>query len=528
MTPFSWPNPSAARRRSGLGSWSDGYTTDVIYDDQVIRELCPAWFSMVSTFAVQPPLDLTRPLVWLDVACGTGLMACAVAAGHPNIEVWGVDFNPAHIERARALASSAGLTNATFVEADFATLARDRSIGPDEVDIIVVHGVYSWVSASNQGCIVDIISQRLRPGGLAHVMYETAAGWSSMSPVAEALRLMADADGRRGDVAFHEAAAAMADFASRGAAYFPMGNRETLQMQGWAELRTGLGAHEYLGAHFNPLDVSDVHEVMAEAKCSFIGGVNPLDRHVHCSIPPGYADVLAASHDPVKRQMIRDLALQTPLRSDLFRKGRAAPTPAEHEESLRKLSIGGLGQPFDDAPIELPAMKVTLDATFHLPLVDVLSSGNLDAAAVMEIHPSWSLDDATTAMALLVTAGYAAPIVSPGPLPGAVDAGRRLNRALSRERGLGRQHSFLAAPATGTIVALDLVEMLALDAVWDGVLPDIAVLGKHVVDVLAEQNVTVREEGELLDDPEEVQRIVFDRIELLLQRRAALDSLGVE
>lgn len=528
MTSFSWPNPSTAGRRAGLGSWSDGYTTDVIYDDQVIRELCPAWFSMVSTFAVQPPLDLTRPLVWLDVACGTGLVACAVAAGHPNMEVWGVDYNPAHIERARTLASSADLTNATFIEADFATLATDRSIGPDEVDVVVVNGVYSWVSAGNQGRIVDIISQRLRPGGLAHIMYEAAAGWSSMSPVAEALRLMVDADGRRGDVAFHDAAAAITDFASSGAAYFPMGNRETLQMKGWAELRTGLGAHEYLGAHFKPLDVSDVHDVMADAKCSFIGGVNPLDRHVHYSIPPGYADVLAASHDPVKRQMIRDLALQTPLRSDLFRKGRAAPTPAEHEESLRNLSIGGLGRTFDDAPIELPAMKVTLDAAFHVPLVDVLGSGNLDVAAVLEIHPSWSLADATTAMALLVAAGYAAPTVSPGPVPGAVDACRRLNRALSRERGLGRQHNFLAAPATGTMVALDLIEMMALDAVWAGIQSDIKVLGKHVSDVLAEQNLTVREEGELVDDPEQAQRIVLDRIAQLLQRRVALDSLGVE
>ncbi len=527
MSRFSWSIPPTVGRREGLRAWSGGYTTDVVYDDQIVRELCPAWFSMVSVFGVQPPLDLTRRQVWLDLACGTGLMACAVAAGHPNIEVWGVDFNPAHIERAQGLARTAALKNVTFVEGDFATVAQDRSIGPDEVDIVVVNGVYSWVSADNQDRIVEIISQRLRPGGLAHVMYETAAGWSSMGPVAEALRLMVDADGRRGDLAFHDAAAAMVDFASDGAAYFPMGSRETAQMQGWADLNTGLGAHEYLGAHFAPLDVSDVHGVMAKAKCSFIGGVNPLDRHAHYSYPPGFRDVLSFTNDSIKREMIRDLSLQTPLRSDLFRRGKATLTPSEHEEALRNLRIGGLGKPFESVPIDLPAMNITLDPTYHEPLIDSLNHGILDVVAMLEIHPSWSLSDATTAMALLSAAGYAAPTVLPEPVAGSVDACWRLNRALSRERSFGREHACIATPATGTMVALDFVEALGMDALWVGIQPNVQVVCKHVADTLASLQMTVREDGMLVQDAGEAKRIVLDRIAQLLGRQPAFDSLGV-
>ncbi|MEZ5374117.1 MAG: class I SAM-dependent methyltransferase [Microthrixaceae bacterium] len=499
----------------------------MVYDDQVVREICPAWLSMVSALGVQPPLDLGRPLVWLDVGCGTGLMTCAVAAGHPNVEVWGVDFNPAHVERARKLAEAAELANATFIEADFATMVDERSLGPTEVDIIVVNGVYSWVSARTKRNIVEIISRRLAPGGLALVMYEAATGWSSMEALAEALRLTVDADGREAVLAFGDAAAALTDFAAAGAGYFPMGNRETRQMHSWADLEGGLGAHEYLGAHFKPLDVQDVHEAMAGAKCSFIGGVHPLDRHAHYSVPPGYADVLAASRDPLSREMIRDLALQTALRSDVFRRGLAAVTPAEHDAALRCLEIGGLGRDFEDTPIELPAMQVALDPRFHRPLVEALGSGRLTAGDLLTMHPAWSLDDATTAMALLVAGQYATPVVPGGVAPGSVDACRRLNRVLGRERRLGRQHGWIAAPATGTMVALDLVEVLALDGIWAGVTPEVGTLRTHVIECLTGQGMTVRHEGQLIWEPEAAAGIVHERVAHLVRRLPALDALGV-
>ena len=127
---------SGSWRGSRLEGWVDGYTADTVYLDQITTQHCPAWFSMISVLNGQPPLDATGKVVWLDIACGTGLAACTVAACHPDFEVWGIDYNPAHIERARRLSRAASLTNVQFVEADVASLARDRSIGPAEVDVV--------------------------------------------------------------------------------------------------------------------------------------------------------------------------------------------------------------------------------------------------------------------------------------------------------------------------------------------------------------------------------------------------------
>ncbi len=527
MTAFNHRDRHDSWRESRLDGWVDGYTADTVYLDQITTQHCPAWFSMIAVLNGQPPLDAAGKIVWLDIACGTGLAACTVAACHPGFEVWGIDYNPAHVERARRLARAAGLSNVTFVEADFASVARDRSIGPAEVDVVVANGVYSWVSPANQRHIVDTVRQRLRPGGLAHVMFETVGGWASMTPVAEALRLMVDADGRRGDLAFHDAAAAMGELAANGAAYFPMGSKETNQMQGWADLDPRLAAHEYLGAHFAPLDAVDVHELFASAKCTWVGTLDPLGHHPYYSVPPGFADVLAARQVLPSVEMLRDLILQTAVRDDLFRRGRAAVTPFEHEAWLLGLEIRGLGRPLSTEPVDLHAMKINLDPVFHQPLLDALDGGPVSALSVLGIHPSWTLADATTAIGLLVAAGYAAPSLPGGAAPGAIDACRRLNRELGRERHLGWPHTAVAAPATGAMVSLDLVEVLALDAIWDGCEPTTYELSSQVTQALAALGLTVRDGTGLVREPERAAAIVGNRVSNLLARRGALDLLGV-
>ncbi len=186
-------------------AWDDGYVVDVSYIEPITTDLCPAWFSMACVLNGQPPLDQSRPLVWAELGSGSGLSACMVAAANANAEVWGCDFNPAHVERSRNLARKAELTNCTFDEATFEEAARDERLGPSEVDVVVVHGVYSWISAANQRHIVEFIRRRLRPGGLAYVSYEVPTGWASMVPLAEAMRLYTEVDGRRSDLAFPDA-----------------------------------------------------------------------------------------------------------------------------------------------------------------------------------------------------------------------------------------------------------------------------------------------------------------------------------
>ena len=105
--------------------------------------MTPGWLSFACLLHGQPPLDATRPLTFMELGCGNGLTSCLVAATYPGVSVWGYDFNPAHVERARHYASAAGLANCVFEEASFEELASSPEAGPRQVDVIALHGVYT-------------------------------------------------------------------------------------------------------------------------------------------------------------------------------------------------------------------------------------------------------------------------------------------------------------------------------------------------------------------------------------------------
>src|ERR1700761_1086359 len=99
-----------------MPGWDEGYVSDVVYTSHFQRETTPVWLATASLLLGQRPPDLERPFRYADFGCGNGLTACVVAATNPRAEVWGFDFNPAHIDAARELACRARLNNLRFHE----------------------------------------------------------------------------------------------------------------------------------------------------------------------------------------------------------------------------------------------------------------------------------------------------------------------------------------------------------------------------------------------------------------------------
>lgn len=512
----SWTDASPAGSSRGSAIWADGYVVDAPYFEPMLPDLSPAWLSFVSVLHGQPPLDLSRPLTWLDLGSASGISACMVAAGNPTVDVWGFDHNPAHVERGRSFADRAGLPNCHFEEASFAALVTDPGIGPAEADVIVVSGVYSWVSAANQGHIREVVRQRLRPGGVAYVMYETAPGWSSMVPLAEALRLISDADGRRPDLAFHDAAATVMGLRDAGSPYFPVGARETDQVDGWPRANGFYAAHEYLGHHFRPLLFDDVVYAMAEARCSYVGQLDATDHLAAYWAPPALADVVQSAPDPVSRELYRDLIAQRPLRRDLYRRGLHSSTPLQQQMALTELEVVGLGHRFDDREVRVVAGGIGLDPVFYEPLLGVLAHERLSISTICEIHTDWTFADAAVCLALLVAAGYAMPATPDAPTTDAIAACRRLTRVLIEEDRLGADHSAIMSPSTGSAVEVDSVAILALGELWDGAPADAEALAERVVDGLGLQGRLIRHENELVEDRGTALAVGGDRISRLL------------
>jgi SAM-dependent methyltransferase len=107
--------------------------------------------------------------------------------------VFAIDFNPTHIASGRGLATAAGLHNIQFREAAFDDLLHDGAL--PSFDVIALHGVYSWISAENRQAIIAFIRQRLKPGGLVYISYDTMPGWAGMAPLRRVLVQHASAGG---------------------------------------------------------------------------------------------------------------------------------------------------------------------------------------------------------------------------------------------------------------------------------------------------------------------------------------------
>src|SRR6266851_2796417 len=162
------------------GDWGGGYVTDITYLPGYYRHQSPLHLNLacllggVAGIAIGP----TTRLSYLELGCGQGFGALMLAACNPHWQVFGIDFNPAHIAAARVLCAEAGIPNAQFLEADLAMIA-DSPVWRDlpEADVVTLHGLWSWVGDVARAGIVRLLSAKLRPGGIAYVSYNALPAW---------------------------------------------------------------------------------------------------------------------------------------------------------------------------------------------------------------------------------------------------------------------------------------------------------------------------------------------------------------
>ena len=515
-----------------MAQWDDGYVTDIAYTTYFYRELTPAWLSMTSLLLGHRPPDLAGPFRYADLGCGNGFTTLIVAATCPHAEVWGFDFNPAHIEFATKLAASAGLSNVHFVETSFAELAAMPDTALPDFDFIVSHGVLSWISAANRHHLVSAIAKRLKPGGLVYLSYNVATGWGPMVPLQTLMRMLTQASPERTDLAVP----AMLDFVDRlkqaGAAFFQVNPALDARLQDIRKQDHRYVAHEYLNHDWRPLMFTEVAGEMAEAKSRFIGSTTLTENIDSVAVPPGMAPILAETRDPYLRETLRDIGCNQTFRRDLYRKGLAPMQAAEQQAMLEAMTLIGLGQPVPEggASFITPVGKVTGRPEVYQPLLAMLDSGPISVRQVRESEAFIGRQpmELLQAFALLVSGGYAHPMLPDGGTTAGREASRRLNQAIARTNSNANDLRWLAAPAIGSANGAEMLETLLVGELLAGKPAEVEPLTADFLAVLARTGRNVQREGIPVTDPAESHGIVTEAVSVLLQRRLPLlRNLGV-
>jgi SAM-dependent methyltransferase len=509
-----------------MPGWDDGYVSDIVYTRNFHRETTPAWLGAAALLLGHRTPDLSRPFRYADLGCGHGLTAIVVAATCPHAEVWGFDFNPAHVESARELASRAGLTNVRFEETSFQELALQPASALPAFEFMVAHGILSWVSRENQQHVTKVIGQRLRPGGLAYLSYNVATGWGAMPPLRALMRMLLLSAGDRTD----RAAPGVLDFLEpmkqAGAGFFAA--NPSLE-QRLAEIRRQdprYVAHEFLNQDWHPLMFADVAERMAEAKCGYVGSATLAENIDSASVPLSMSRLIAQATDPVLRETLRDFATAQEFRRDIYRRG-VLPVPApEHLRTLDSLPLEWLGQAVAD-PITVPTPLGVLAGSPGLygPLVDVLTAGVCTLGEIRR-HAGLAncpLSELLEAVALLISGGYVHPALPASVQTAARGWTDRLNAAIGSTNGYGFDIGWLASPAIGSALKADLLETLVVRETAAGQSLEIEGVTDRLLATLSRTGRSVRPDDEVVTDPtqaravlrETVRRMVDDRMPIL-------------
>ncbi len=513
-----------------MASWQDGYITDIPYTAGFFRELAPSYLHLLTLLMGVRPVPVgQREFSYCELGCGQGLGTLIAAAANPHGHFVGVDFNPAQIAKANDLAERAGLDNVSFHEESFAALAQKGEADGSKFDMVVLHGIYSWISADNQRHIVDIIRSRLKPGGLVYVSYNCMPGWGAFAPVQRLMREFASRRPGRSDQNVLAALAFVNELGAKGARYMKANEPVTRNLARMADKDRTYLAHEYLNEHWEALYHIDVARQMAEARLEYIGSATVSDNVLALTAPPEIAAMLP-SGDPALAETIKDFAVNRQFRRDLYVRGPVRLTGQQFVHELGAVRFALTIAP-ERATLTLTTSAGELKSNAPLvgPLLERLKEGSASFAELAALPPvsgmpAWQV---AQALSLLVESGQIHPLLESGEAE--PQAAQALNATLLEAARHDESMQFLAAPAIGSGVYVANAEQLVLLAMKHlGTSDDVGALARFVWPIFKAQNRRMKKDGSVLEsEAENVAELERRIAEFVRERYPVLRKLQV-
>jgi predicted O-methyltransferase YrrM len=437
--------------------WNDGYVTDNTYTTEFYLELSPEHLNVACVVNGVEPVPLDRPFTYLELGCGYGLSSVLLAAGNPQGRFYANDFMPTHVATAESLASAGGLDNLTLLENSFEELAQGRVALP-QFDFITMHGVYTWVSRENRRYIVDILSRYLKPGGIVYISYNALPGWAPALALQRLLLSQASMKaGRDSAERFVQARDFVENLVGAGARYFEANPGLKHELDSLRQSDPAYLVHEYLhSGGWEPMYHADVASDLARAKMEFVGSATLCVSKQ--TLPDAQERLLGTVPDPSWRETLRDFAINTRFRKDVFVRGRRA-LPARRRTEWLQRSLMALSVPRDQAAYSFE-WGTDAERRAGEELLDDLAQAPLSLAEVAD-RPLFGQNlDLVHQMAMLLVDGRSASIFLPERASVDDGAALRLNRAIADHARHVNQFSGLASPLTGNGIRVDRVERL--------------------------------------------------------------------
>jgi hypothetical protein len=367
------------------------------------------------------------------------------------------------------MAAEAGLANARFVEADLAELdaAASARLLP-EVDIVICHGVWTWVPDAVRQGIVALLRSRLKPGGLLLIGYNALPGYADCIAMQRVLfdsvRDMPGSDKERGA----HALAVLDRLRMMGSPYLPPpGLLDRLMEPGRAA--PAYMAHEWFTPFWRPVFHADLARELAAAGLEFGGAAQPGRSLPGLQLGEAQHAAAAAMPAGMDRETVTDALLHRRFRSDIFVRGR-------RPGGLRQLGRTVFALAVDPAAAELRLGTqrgfAGMPAAAQDAILGALATGPKPLGELAALPGTAGMGAAEIAVMLAET-GTALPLwreVPPGAAAAARAAacnatlfGRFRDDAFGGKRPLG-----VVVPALGSAIAASLHDLAVVVALQSG------------------------------------------------------------
>lgn len=453
-------------------SWTAGYVSELDYTHGYYREMSPLNLELAMLSRMQAH-SVGRPLRYLELGFGQGLSLNIHAAANEG-EFWGTDFNPTQAANARELAQASG-ANLRALDQSFEEL-RGRDDLP-EFDVIVLHGIWSWISDENRRVIADIARNRLAVGGILYVSYNTTPGWSPAIPLRHLMSLHLNlATGEANGLGSRIDAAV--DFAEKvidsNALYFRANPAVAERLKAIKNHNRNYLAHEFFNADWHPMPFSEAAAYLEQAKLSFAASSNLVSHIDALHLTGPQQQLLASIAHPMLRESVRDYCENQQFRRDIFVKGPRTMTQPQQIELLQSWRFMLTSQERDvQYKIAGPVGEAQLQGDVYRPIVAALAEGRHAPKSFAELaaHPTLrTVTAAQMAQALFVLTGlgHASAVHGEQRIAAARPRTRALNNALIERAVFSGDVGYIASPVTGAGVSIGRIQQLFLRSIARG------------------------------------------------------------
>ncbi len=433
-------------------------------------ELSPAFLSLATLLKGYRFANERAPR-YLELGFGQGVSINMHAAACPGL-FWGNDFAPNHVAFARTLAQASG-AELTLMEQSFQQLAARDDL--PEFDLIVMHGIWSWISDQDRAVIVDLVRRKLAPGGLLYVSYNCLTSWAPLMPVRKLMIAHARAD--HTDRPLTEKVRNALDFAQSlvdgGAQHFRSNPSVVARLGSLRNRRDAYLAHEFFSHAWEPTSFADVADQFEEAGLTFAGTAALFENVDAFSLSDAARQVIATIDDHVLRECVREIFVNTHFRKDVFIKQPSPITLLEQERALLNRRFV-LSAPPNMVPLQAagPMGQVMLDPKHFGPLLNALAFDAYAPKTVSQLSAIMgrgSPRDIVDQLSALVSGAAYVHVAPVTDAPEEMKARcRRLNRFILERTAEGGQVSALASAAVGGAVRVPQSEQLFLRAMVGG------------------------------------------------------------